>query len=232
MRRVVWFSCRRRRVLDRAHGPRRAVPARALPSRASRPGLRAPRRPPGADRKPDLHGRLRPAAAVTALAPRAPGAYIPGVPPVCPYCDRPARLATGRERWPARRDLASVRVWVCDPCGASVGCHVGTDRPLGTLANAYLRDARRRAHAALDPLWRGGARSRSDVYVWLARRLRIPANLCHIATFDADLCEDAVRAVLRRCPVEFASGALLCRLDAGHYGAHVAASGGSVWCAS
>jgi hypothetical protein len=34
-----------------------------------------------------------------------------------------------------------------------VGCHKGTTKPLGRLADAELREWKKRAHAAFDPVW-------------------------------------------------------------------------------
>ena len=41
-------------------------------------------------------------------------------------------------------------IHICDSCGAFVGCHKGTSNPLGTLANAELRELRKQAHSVFD----------------------------------------------------------------------------------
>jgi len=124
--------------------------------------------------------------------------------PKCDYCRRDAELVAGAVMYPARPDLARLFFWRCEPCGAHVGCHQagkgygdGTV-PLGRLANAELRAAKSAAHAAFDPLWRSGNRTRHQAYAWLAEELGIKTHNCHIGMFDVDLC----RATVRACAVQ------------------------------
>lgn len=107
--------------------------------------------------------------------------------PYCPYCRGKAQLR--RTQWGA--------IWECVPCDARVGCHRGTEKPKGTMANTALRAARMAAHEAFDPLWRAKMVRRPDVskskaretaYAWLAKQLGIHANGCHIAMFDIARC--------------------------------------------
>jgi len=75
------------------------------------------------------------------------------VPPACTHCDTPAQLVDGSQVYPHRQDLVARLFWRCG-CGAYVGTHKGSDRPLGTPANAQLRDARMKLHNQMvDPLW-------------------------------------------------------------------------------
>jgi hypothetical protein len=57
------------------------------------------------------------------------------------------------------------------------------------MADAELRAWKIKAHAALDPLWRG---NRSAGYRWLARRLGIAAAECHIGLFDVETCQRVI----------------------------------------
>ena len=91
--------------------------------------------------------------------------------PCCPTCSARGTLVTGVEVYPHRPDLADKRFWVCQPCDTRVGCHPGTDRPLGRMANAQTRALKSKAHEAFDPLWRDGAMTRSAAYAWLAGSL-------------------------------------------------------------
>lgn len=109
-------------------------------------------------------------------------------PPVCPYCNREAELKTGREVYSDRRDLRNRWVWVCEPCDARVGCHSNTKTPLGRLADAKLRKAKKRAHAAFDQLWKGRHMTRANAYRWLANKLGIDVRECHIGHFDVETC--------------------------------------------
>lgn len=120
----------------------------------------------------------------------------------CPYCGQCAILVSGSVLYPRFPELHAKWFWRCQPCGAHVGCHPGTKEPLGTLANAPLRQARQAAHAAFDPLWRDGGRSAA--YRWLAGELQVAASACHIGQFDEDQCRRVVEAVRTRQGVDVA----------------------------
>ena len=109
--------------------------------------------------------------------------------PICPYCDTESELVTGREIYPHRTDLYRLSFYRCAKCGAYEGCHPGTTTPLGRLANAELRKARMEAHAAFDPLWKSGKMNRRQAYAWLAGRLGIDFEDCHMGMFDVAMCK-------------------------------------------
>lgn len=111
----------------------------------------------------------------------------------CPYCGRLAGLVDSKEVYGKSYGM----IWMCHPCQAWVGVHKndGQNRPLGTLANAETRHARRMAHARFDPIWQArldGGKSknkvRNEVYRWLAGHLGTPVEQCHIAMFDLPTC--------------------------------------------
>lgn len=89
-------------------------------------------------------------------------------------------------------------VWACLPCDARVGTHSDNVSPLGTLADAPLRRARRRAHDAFDPLWKGKALPRWEAYAWLSEAMGLAAELAHIALFDMAQCRRVVELVASR----------------------------------
>jgi hypothetical protein len=107
----------------------------------------------------------------------------------------------GTTIYPHRKDLAKVAFFLCRPCDAYVGTHHKTGRPLGTLANAELRAARKRAHAAFDPSWKQTVLSRSDAYAVLAVKLGIDYDVCHIGMFDLETCQK----VIELYPVDLAA---------------------------
>lgn len=111
---------------------------------------------------------------------------------ICNYCGEHAARLTGRDLFPHRPALADLHYYACRPCGAHVGCHPGTDRPLGLLANAELRRARTAAHAAFDPFWKTGLCTRTEAYRWLAAKLDIAAEECHIGEFELRTCEQVI----------------------------------------
>lgn len=118
--------------------------------------------------------------------------------PICPYCQRPARLHAMSNALYHGRDYGPA--WVCSPCGAWVGCHPGTTNPLGRLADRDLRKAKQEAHAVFDPLWRAKQcrydltkrDARNQGYRWLAFRLGISRDACHIGMFDLETCRRVV----------------------------------------
>jgi len=124
----------------------------------------------------------------------------------CDYCQRLAELVNGDVIYPHRPDLAGKKFYRCVPCKAYVGCHVASanakkpkpPQPLGRLANAELRAAKQRAHAAFDPLWKSKQMARASAYKWAAGALGIPRENCHIGMFDVDLCNRLVAAVRAR----------------------------------
>lgn len=128
---------------------------------------------------------------------------------LCPYCGHEAVLVGGDVIYPHRPDLAGQRFWQCAPCDAYVGCHkpnrkMGHDgtQPLGRLADAELRKAKRDAHAVFDPIWKEGGLSRRQAYAWLAGGLGIAVADCHIGEFDVAAC----RAVVALCRARSESG--------------------------
>ncbi len=110
--------------------------------------------------------------------------------PICPYCDKPSQLVPSTEVYGQGRDFGGI--WLCRPCDAWVGCHKGSFRPKGRLADRALRDAKIRAHAAFDPLWKSGEMARGDAYGWLADHMGLERRDCHIGMFDVDQCSRVV----------------------------------------
>jgi hypothetical protein len=130
--------------------------------------------------------------------------------PTC--CSKPTRLSNGAEVYPHRADLHGKAIWICDECGAYVGCHPGTTDALGTLANAELRAARMKLHdRRIDPIWRNAwrdyqnvdAKSRKNitrtarvrVYEFLADSLGLSRDETHTGMFDLEMCRRAWRAL-------------------------------------
>jgi len=117
--------------------------------------------------------------------------------PICPRCDVEAVIMKSSEPIYGR-DYGPV--WVCQnfpACDCRCGCHPGTQRPLGTLADAETRRLRKEAHSWFDPLWKRGRNGlgRSAAYGWLATAMNLPRELCHISMFTADQCSEAIRCI-------------------------------------
>ena len=135
--------------------------------------------------------------------------------PICPACQTAARLTDGREIYPHRRDLADKPIWACTICEDTyVGCHPGTEDPLGFPADAALREARILLHhRKIDPLWKNAPMSggyghldtdgiktvqraaRGRVYGFLAARMGLTRETCHTAMFTLEQCREAWTAL-------------------------------------
>lgn len=94
------------------------------------------------------------------------------------YCcgcgdDVHAKLLSGVDVYPHRKDLAALPFWGCDECGNFVGCHHKTKNPtnpLGVIPTPELKKARSHIHRILDPIWKTKRMSRGGVYNEIATR--------------------------------------------------------------
>jgi len=113
----------------------------------------------------------------------------------CPGCNSKAKLVDSRVIY----GRSYGNAWVCSSyptCDHYVGCHKGTEKALGTLANKETREFRIKAHALFDPLWRGkGNGVRTLQYRRLADYLDIKVKDCHISMFNVSTC----RRVMQFC---------------------------------
>lgn len=114
----------------------------------------------------------------------------------CPYCSKDAELTTGEEVYPFSRGLGSKKFWVCWDCDARVGCHNGTDKALGTMANEELREWRKTAHSTFDSSWKNGKINRSIAYKRLSKNIGLKEKDCHIGLFDISMCKKVVEVCL------------------------------------
>lgn len=111
-------------------------------------------------------------------APKASKGTGDPTPPLCVECGATSALATGKVIYPHRADLYGRWYWLC-ACGAYVGCHGATKRPLGRPAGPVTRAARGHAHRVFDPLCarkaaRDGvtqAEAKAAGYRWLAAQM-------------------------------------------------------------
>lgn len=115
--------------------------------------------------------------------------------PSCPLCSSEAELVGGDAIYPHRPDLAHKKFWKCPHHDTYVGCHPGTDKPLGRLADAPTRKLKSQAHAAFDPIWKNGGMKRGAAYGWLAQKLGIPKCVCHMGSMS----DDNLRRVISIC---------------------------------
>lgn len=117
--------------------------------------------------------------------------------PVCPYCGRTAAFKDSSVIY----GRSYGRVWICPGwpgCDSYVGVHRGTRIPLGRMANAELREAKKNAHAVFDGWWKARGMKRSKAYKALAEMLGIRMSDCHIGMFDVQQCCDVLRVINER----------------------------------
>lgn len=114
---------------------------------------------------------------------------------ICRYCGGvirpvPARLIYGE----AAKRLGMQHEWIhqCQNCNARVGCHKGTKRPLGNVANEVLRLKRMETHQIFDVFWKAQGMSRTQGYKWLARQMKLPESRTHIGGFEMDQCQRVI----------------------------------------
>lgn len=71
-------------------------------------------------------------------------------------------------------------IWLCNDCGACVGCKLDSTEPLGFMAQGKLRLLRRIAHIAFDDIWLTGLMSRERAKRWMASELELECEF-HIS---------------------------------------------------
>jgi len=114
---------------------------------------------------------------------------------ICPYCNKEAKFVTGEYVYPFQLQHKDKNYYICDACDAYVGCHKGTRKALGTLADIELRALRIAVHVRFDHMWTSGVITRKDAYITLAKRLKIPLTKCHIANFDIKTCKKVLEII-------------------------------------
>ena len=70
-------------------------------------------------------------------------------------------------------------------CKGTHGAHPDGS-PLGTPANKETKQARMKAHAAFDRLWKEGKRKRGQAYGWLKAQASIPDHIAGMSVADCN----------------------------------------------
>lgn len=113
----------------------------------------------------------------------------------CPYCNQPTQYIDSKRVYAKSYGM----IYLCEPCGAWVGVHKGTDKALGRLANKELRQWKQAAHKYFDPLWQRKmelgytkSKARHIAYKWLAGEMGLSIKVAHIGMFDVDQCKQVI----------------------------------------
>lgn len=115
---------------------------------------------------------------------------------ICPYCAGSTEYVDSEVVYGRSYGM----IYLCRPCKAWVGVHKGTDKALGRLANAELREAKKKAHRYFDqiaktslindiwPEYMPKTSNRSKAYMWLSHKTGIPPERCHIGMMNVEEC--------------------------------------------
>jgi hypothetical protein len=109
----------------------------------------------------------------------------------CPFCNG---IATLRDNGILYRGRSFGNSFICEnypQCDTYVGVHKATNAPLGTLADAELRELRKQCHEKFDPLWKSKKMKRKEAYKYLALHMNLKE--AHIAEFTKEQCEKLLR---------------------------------------
>jgi len=114
---------------------------------------------------------------------------------ICPYCKSPSEYL--KDSTPVyNKDYGPL--YICWKCNAYVGVHSGEPKKaLGRLATKELREWKKKAHAAFDPIWQSNYKSRYQAYQWLSIKLNIPKEFTHIGMFNLETCKRVVEICLK-----------------------------------
>jgi len=115
------------------------------------------------------------------------------IPESCRYCGprTPVFIGSHEEIYNGRSYGDWPYVCLCDNCEAYVGLHPFTDIPLGTLADADLREARKKNKSIFQNVLKRSLMSRNEGYQWLADEMEIPVEHCHWGWFEIQDCKKA-----------------------------------------
>lgn len=120
--------------------------------------------------------------------------------PWCPYCGCQSHIVDDTFIY---KKSYGGKVYVCEnypKCDAYVGCHRDNGKPLGRLANKQLRQMKSAVHLVFDSLWERKMKrdkcdkqtARTAAYKWLAEKMKIDFERCHIGEFDIEQCNRAL----------------------------------------
>lgn len=107
-----------------------------------------------------------------------------------PYCGAPTKLIDDSQIYGRSY---GAKCYICKRCDAWVGCHKGTNKALGRVANKNLRRLKHQAHEAFDPIWKEGYLPRTAAYEALSIAFKLPMKQTHIGMFDEELCRKTIR---------------------------------------
>lgn len=107
---------------------------------------------------------------------------------VCPYCGRESEYMDSEIIYGKSYGM----IYICRHCDAYCGVHKNSDQALGRLANAELREWKKKAHDAFDPIWKSNLKRRKEAYAWLGKQIGTPPEYTHIGMMGVNTCKKVV----------------------------------------
>ena len=104
----------------------------------------------------------------------------------CCKCEKyvVVKKINGRQAYRHRSDLRHLNFWQCETCSNFVGCHKGTDKPLGNIPTKKIKKARVEIHALIDPIWKSGKMKRNDIYNYITEKIGWNYHTAKIRTIE------------------------------------------------
>ncbi|MGL4631546.1 MAG: zinc-finger-containing protein [Leadbetterella sp.] len=107
---------------------------------------------------------------------------------ICPYCRIESILLDSSVVYKSSYGM----IYFCPNCKSYCGCHKGTNKSLGRIANRELREMKKDAHRYFDFIWESGIMSRRDAYRKLSIYLGLPIEYTHIGMFSTETCKKVI----------------------------------------
>lgn len=107
---------------------------------------------------------------------------------ICPYCGKPTKLIDSVEIY----GISYGWLYICKDCDAYVGCHKGTKKSLGRVANSTLRTLKHNAHEVFDLIWKDNHNGRKSAYKWLSKELNLSRDITHIGMLNEEQCKRVI----------------------------------------
>ena len=96
------------------------------------------------------------------------------------------------------KEYGSGKMYYCEKCGAYVGTSKTRPRDaVGILANAEMRDIRKKCHDLIEKKWKTGENER-EKYALLAQELDIPLSECQLGCLVLTTLRKAYEILKRR----------------------------------
>ncbi len=114
----------------------------------------------------------------------------------CPYCDGYAHYVDSIKVYKTK---SYGGMYLCEnypKCDSYVGCHAGTTKALGRLANRELRYWKKKTHNEyFDPLWKGSEKvmKRKEAYAWAAKEMEM--DVIHIGELSVEECKKLINKI-------------------------------------